>query len=98
MLNVIEVGPQVNVDDPRLALHNGLCHSVYRLVRCPFRPVSMRPRLEISFEDRLQNELESPPCTTRSRIAGIGRIRTSLPASFGISFRARIGRYVFETS
>jgi hypothetical protein len=60
MLNVIEVGPQVNVDDPRLALHNGLGHSVYRLVRCPFWPVSMRPRLEISFEDRLQNELESP--------------------------------------
>src|SRR5450631_4238102 len=60
MLNVIEVGPQVNVDDSRLALHNCLCHLVYRLMRCPFRPVSIRPRLEIGFEDRLQDELECP--------------------------------------
>src|SRR5580698_4493177 len=29
-------------------------------MRCPFRSVSIRPRLEISFEDRLQNELECP--------------------------------------
>src|ERR1700674_3633109 len=60
MLNVIEVRPQVNVNDTRLALHNCLCHSVYRLMRCPFRPVSIRPRLEISFEDRLQDELDGP--------------------------------------
>src|SRR5713226_6710780 len=60
MLNVIEVRPQVNVNDSRLALHNGLCHSVYRLMRCPFRPVAIRPRLEISFEDRLQDKLECP--------------------------------------
>src|ERR1700680_3677501 len=60
MLNVIEVSPHVNVNDSRLALHNCLCHSVYRLMRCPFRPVSIRPRLEISFEDRLQDELECP--------------------------------------
>src|SRR5579864_8752656 len=26
-------------------------------MRCPFRPISIRPRLEISFEDRLQDEL-----------------------------------------
>src|SRR6266852_4737102 len=60
MLNVIEVGPQVNVNDSRLALHNCLCHPVHRLMRSPFRTVSVRPRLEISFEDRLQNELECP--------------------------------------
>src|SRR3979409_823986 len=60
MLNVIEVGPQVNVNDSRLALHYRLSHSVHRLMRCPFRSVSIRPRLEISFEDRLQNELECP--------------------------------------
>src|SRR3954447_26419662 len=41
----------------------------------------------------------SAPWTTRSRIAGIERTRTLLPPSFGISFfRARMGRYVFETS
>src|SRR5450759_1093900 len=60
MMNVIEVGPQVTVDDSSLALHNCLCHPVYRLMRCPFRTVAVRPRLEISFEDRLQNELECP--------------------------------------
>src|ERR1035438_5898870 len=60
MLNVIEVGPQINVNDSRLALHNRLCHPVHRLMRCPFRSVSIRPRLKISFEDRLQNELERP--------------------------------------
>src|SRR5260370_13624350 len=60
MLNVIEVGPQVNVNDSRLALHYRLSHPVHRLMSCPFRSVSVRPRLEISFEDRLQNELECP--------------------------------------
>src|ERR1700693_4609549 len=60
MLNVIELGPQVNINDSRLALHNSLCHSGYRLMRCPFRSVSIRPRLKVSFEDRLQNELQCP--------------------------------------
>src|SRR5450759_3688134 len=59
MLNVIEVGPQINVNDSRLALHNRLSHPVHRLMRCPFRSVSIRSRLKISFEDRLQNELQS---------------------------------------
>src|SRR5438045_2647577 len=60
MLNVIEVGPQVNVDDSRLALHDCMGYPFHRLMRCPFWPVSKRTRLEISFEDRLQNELECP--------------------------------------
>src|SRR6266849_1272337 len=60
MLNVLEVGPQVHVNDSRLALHDCLCHSVYRLMRCPFRSISIRPRLEISFKDRLQDQLEGP--------------------------------------
>src|SRR5450432_2364029 len=60
MLNVVEVGPQININDSRLALHNRLSHSVHRLMGCTFRSVSIRPRLEISSEDRLQNELECP--------------------------------------
>src|ERR1700682_6534756 len=60
MLNVVEVGPQVNVNDSRLVLHDCLCHSVYRLMRCPFRSISIRTRLEISFKDRLQDQLEGP--------------------------------------
>ena len=39
------------------------------------------------------------PWTTRSRIAGIERMRTFLPPSFGISFfRACMGRYVLVTN
>ena len=57
---MIQVGPQVNIDDSRLALHNRLCHSVHRLVSCPFRTISIRPRLKVSFEDRLQDELQRP--------------------------------------
>src|SRR6516165_6503629 len=60
MLNVIEVGAEVNIDNSGLALHNCLSHSVYRLMCCPFRSVSIRPRLKVSFEDRLQDELKRP--------------------------------------
>ena len=71
MLNVIEVGTQVHVDDSRLALHNRLSYSVHRLMCCPFRSVSLRPRLEISFEDRLQDDLKGLP---QNNIYHMGRI------------------------
>ena len=51
------------------ALINRLGHSVYRFMRCPFRSVSIRPRLEISFEDRFQDELE---CSLDHTIADRG--------------------------
>ena len=73
------------IDDSSLLLDDGLGYPVHRLMRCPFRPISIRPRLEISFEDRLQDKLHRP-LTTRSRIEGIERTRTFLPPSFGISF------------
>src|SRR5215467_13122102 len=88
MLNVIEVGPQIDIDDSRLALHNRLSHSVHRLMCCPFRSVSIRPRLEISFEDRLQDELE---CPLNHTIADSRNRKNA-------DFRAPMGRYVFETS
>src|SRR3954452_769125 len=98
MLHVIKVGAEVDVNDASLLLDNRFSNPVYRFMRCPFRTISIRPRLEIGFEDRLQNELECSS-TTRSRIVGMERTRTFLPPSFGISFfRARMGRYVFETS
>src|SRR5260221_11384068 len=53
-----EVGPQVKIDGSCFSLIDRFGHSVYRFMRCPFRPVSIRPRLEISFEDRFQDELE----------------------------------------
>ena len=60
MLHIVKVGAQVNVDDLSLLHDNRLSYSVHRLVRCPFRSISKRPRLKISFEDRLQDELECP--------------------------------------
>src|SRR5215467_4781521 len=96
MLHVVEIGFEIQIDDSRLLLDNRLGYPVYRLMCCPVRPVSIRPRLEISFEDRLQDELQRP-LATRSRIAGIESTRT-FPPSFGISFfRTRIGRYVLVT-
>src|SRR5258708_1070313 len=58
MLHIIKVGAEVDVNDSRLLLDNRLGYPVHRLMRCPFRTISIRPRLEIGFEDRLQNELE----------------------------------------
>src|ERR1700733_2027433 len=58
MLHVIEVGAEVDIDDSSLLFDDGLGDPVYRLMRCPFGSVSIRPRLEIGFKDRLQNELE----------------------------------------
>src|SRR6516225_4045100 len=60
MPHVIEVGTEVDIDDSSLLFDDCLGYSVHRLMRCPFRPVSIRPRLKISLEDRLQDELESP--------------------------------------
>src|SRR5215467_1462422 len=60
MLNVVEVGAEINIDDSSLLLDDGLGYPVHRLMRCPFRPISIRPRLEISFEDWLQDKLHCP--------------------------------------
>src|SRR5215471_17592229 len=58
MLNALEVSPQIKIDDSSLPFHDRLVHLENRFLRCPLRSVSVRPRLEISFEDRLQDELE----------------------------------------
>src|SRR2546430_10784466 len=60
MLHFVKVGTQVHVNDTSLLLDNRLCHSVHRLMSCSFRSVSVRSRLEVRFEDRLQDELERP--------------------------------------
>src|SRR5436305_2028629 len=66
VLNVVKVGSQVNINDSRLVFHNGLSYPVYRLMCCPLGPVSIRSRLEVSLEDRLQDELE---CSLNHTIA-----------------------------
>src|SRR6201988_2670945 len=60
MLDVIEVGLQIQIDDARLLLDDRLSYPGYGFMCCPFRSISIRPRLEIRFENRLQDELQRP--------------------------------------
>src|SRR5215470_13102666 len=60
MLNAVEVGSEVKIDDSCLPFHDRFVHAKYRFMGCPLRSVSVRPRLKISFKDRLQDELECP--------------------------------------
>src|SRR5215472_11653819 len=60
MLNRVKVGSQVQIDDFGLRLHDPSGHTVDRFVSSPLRSVSVRSRLEVSFENRLQDELEGP--------------------------------------
>jgi hypothetical protein len=52
-----EVGSEVKIDDSCLPFHDRFVHAEYRCMSCPLRAVSVRPRLKISFEDGLQDEL-----------------------------------------
>src|ERR1700694_5080917 len=58
MLNIVEIGAEVKIKNACLVSHNRFSHPVDRLMCCPMRPVSVRSRLKVSFEYRLQDELE----------------------------------------
>src|SRR6516165_3002666 len=58
MLNVVKEGSQVKVDDFGLRLHNPLSYAVDRFMGRSLRSISVRSRLKVSFENRLQDELE----------------------------------------
>ena len=58
MSDVIEIGPQVNIDDVCLVSDDGISNQLDRRMRGPIRSIPERPRLEVSLEDRLQNELQ----------------------------------------
>src|SRR5262252_5441578 len=60
MPDIVKVGSQVKVEDARLLMDNCLCYPLDRVMRCPLGPISKRPRLEIRFENRLEDELERP--------------------------------------
>src|SRR5262249_31221523 len=60
MPHVVEVGPQIDIDDARLALDDGLGDPLHRLMGCPPWSVAKRPRLEVGLEDGFQDELECP--------------------------------------
>ncbi|HEY4960880.1 MAG TPA: hypothetical protein VII29_08490 [Terriglobales bacterium] len=56
--NIVKVGAQINVEDPRLPLDYRLSHSLDRIMCCPLGTISKRSRLEIRLEDRFEYELE----------------------------------------
>src|SRR3974390_2247354 len=58
--DVVEVGPQVKVENPRLPLNYGFRHPLDRVMCCPLGPISKRSRLEVRLEDRFEYELERP--------------------------------------
>src|ERR1700676_96963 len=58
MLNAVEVGSEIKIDDSFLPFHDRFAHLEHRFMSGPLRSVSIRPRLKISLEDRLQDELE----------------------------------------
>src|SRR3954469_11255535 len=58
MPDIVKVGSQIKVEDPRLPLSYCFRHSLDRVVCCPLGPISIRPRLEVSLEHRFEDELE----------------------------------------
>ena len=87
----IEIGFQVQVDDVGFALDDCVRDALDRPVRGLFRPVAIRARLEVSLEDRFQDEFER---TLHHTIAdGRNRKLADLPSPFGMpTFRGRWGR------
>src|SRR6516164_5332469 len=58
MPDIVKVGSQIKVEDPRLPLSYCYSHSLDRVVCCPLGPISIRPRLEVRLEHRFEDELE----------------------------------------
>src|SRR4029077_14403127 len=58
MPDIVKVGPQVNIENPRLPLDYCFSHALDCVMCCPLGPISVRPRLEVSLEHRLEDELE----------------------------------------
>src|SRR5215831_12094200 len=58
MPDIVEVGSQIKIEDPRFPLHNRFSHSLDHVVCCPLGPISIRPRLEVRLEHRFEDELE----------------------------------------
>src|SRR5580704_17899498 len=56
--DIVKVGAQINVEDPRLPLDYRLSNSLDRFMSSPLGTISKRSRLEIRLDDRLEYELE----------------------------------------
>src|SRR5215831_2030820 len=53
-----KVGSQIKIDDFGLRLHDPLDHTVDRFMCRSLRSISVRSRLEVGLENRLQDELK----------------------------------------
>src|SRR5204862_4685588 len=90
MPDIVKVGSQIKVEDPRLPLSYCFRHSLDRVVCCRLGRYPYDPGWKSASNTGSRMSL-SAPCTTLSRIAGIDKTRT-LPPSFSIScFRAGSG-------
>ena len=58
MSHGVEIGRQIHVDHPRLAVDDALLHPGHRRMRRPPRAIPVRPVTEVRFEHGLQDELE----------------------------------------
>src|SRR5262245_42741862 len=58
MPNVVKIASQIEIYDACLALNDRLGYAANRFVGCLLGTVPKRSRLEVSLEDRLQDELE----------------------------------------
>jgi hypothetical protein len=56
--DIVEIGSQIEVQDARLPLDNGLSDPLDRAMSCPLGSISKRPWLEIRLEDRFEYEFE----------------------------------------
>jgi hypothetical protein len=59
MPDIVKVGSQIKVEDPRLPLSYCFRHSLDRVVCCPLGPISIRPRLEVRLEHRFESVVNS---------------------------------------
>ena len=50
MPDIVKVGSQIKVEDPRLPLSYCSSHSLDRVMCCPLGPISIRPRLEVRWK------------------------------------------------
>src|SRR6516164_6241368 len=84
VLHVVEIVGQVEIDDPRLSVHNCVCYVGDCLMCCPLRSIPVRARMKVSLENRLENQLERP---LDNAIPDARNLENSLPST---AFRYRV--------
>src|SRR5438876_11332757 len=70
MWNAIKVAAEIRIDDLPMSSVDQLVDVLYCVPCAAIRPIGILLRLQVSLEDRFENQ-HCPICTTRSRIVGI---------------------------